>query len=79
VISGGGGIRKLKWSLDSHGKRGGFRLIYYWDVSEDRIFMLLAYPKNVQDDLTDKQLDILRKIVKSEFQDKVGNKRNQKK
>jgi hypothetical protein len=35
----------------------------YWYVSEDQIYMLLAYGKNEKDDLTEKQKQILRKIV----------------
>jgi hypothetical protein len=60
VIKGTGGMRKLRWVGSGRGKRGGLRVIYYWWVAKDRISMLLAYPKNEQDDLTADQLKQLK-------------------
>ena len=28
IISGSGGLRKLRWAAKGHGKRGGIRIIY---------------------------------------------------
>ena len=67
VIPGSGGLRKMRWAAKGHGKRGGVRVIYYWVVAQDKILMLLIYPKNERDDLTSEQLKQLRKIVKDEF------------
>lgn len=67
VISGSGGLRKVRWAAKGHGKSGGIRVIYYWAVSRQRILLLLAYPKNVRDDLTQEQLRVLRKIVEEEY------------
>ncbi len=67
IISGSGGLRKLRWSAGGHGKRGGIRSIYYWFVSQDIILLLYAYPKNEQDDLTPEQLKQLKKIVEKEY------------
>lgn len=67
VIPSSGGLRKLRWGMTGRGKRGGVRVIYYWAVKQERILMLLIYPKNVKDDMTQEQLKILRKIVKEEF------------
>ena len=44
--------------------RGGLRVIYYWDVSTERIYMLLAYLKNKQEDLTPAQLKQLRQLIR---------------
>jgi mRNA-degrading endonuclease RelE of RelBE toxin-antitoxin system len=52
IIPGGGGLRKLRWSLAGKGKRGGLRVIYYWNKAEERMYMLLVYPKSRQEDLT---------------------------
>jgi len=41
LIPGGGGLRKMRWAGQGHGKRGGVRVLYYWAVSQDRILMLL--------------------------------------
>jgi hypothetical protein len=60
VIRGTGGMRKLRWAGSGRGKRGGLRVIYYWWMAKDRISLLLAYPKNEQDDLTADQLKQLK-------------------
>ena len=67
IVRGGGGIRKLRWGLPGRGKRGGVRIIYYWAVSQDQILLLLVYPKNETDDLSDQQLKVLRQVVAQEF------------
>lgn len=67
VIRGSGGLRKMRWSMQGRGKRGGVRVIYYWGVQQKQLLMLLIYPKNVQDDLTPNQLKMLRQIVKREY------------
>lgn len=63
LIPGSGGLRKLRWAGGGHGKRGGLRLIYYWWVPQDRISMLLVYPKNEQDDLSADQVKQLRRAL----------------
>jgi mRNA-degrading endonuclease RelE of RelBE toxin-antitoxin system len=63
LIQKTGGLRKIRWRTQTKGKRGGIRVIYYWYLSEDQIYMLLAYGKNEKEDLTEKQKQILRKIV----------------
>ncbi|MDQ7781521.1 MAG: type II toxin-antitoxin system RelE/ParE family toxin [Desulfomonilaceae bacterium] len=63
-IHGTGGVRKLRWKGSGRGKRGGVRIIYYWHAPKSRIYLLLMYPKNVQDDLTRDQIATLRKLVK---------------
>ena len=67
VIKGSGGLRKVRWGLGSHGKSGGIRVIYYWDQQQQLFYMLLAYPKNAQEDLTPEQLRILSRLVREEF------------
>ena len=65
LVVGGGGIRKIRWSLGrGQGKSGGVRVIYYYKNSKNQIIMLFAYPKNVADNLTAKQTKILNKIAK---------------
>ena len=64
LIQHSGGLRKVRWRTATRGKRGGIRVIYYWFVSEDQIFMLLAYGKGEKDDLSAKEIKILRELVK---------------
>jgi len=67
VIQGSGGLRKVRWTAGGRGKRGGIRVIYYWDKRRECIYMLLAYSKGRQDDLTPEQLKVLRQLVREEF------------
>ena len=67
LISGSGGLRKVRWSAKGHGKRGGIRVIYYWFVSQDAILFLFAYSKSEKDDLTKEQLSQLRKVIEGEY------------
>lgn len=46
IIRGTGGVRKLRWAAPGKGKRGGLRVIYYWQVSENEIWMLTVYGKS---------------------------------
>ncbi len=64
VISGGGGIRKLRFALPGTGKRGGARLIYYWQASKHKTYMLLAYAKARKENLEPEQVAILKALVK---------------
>jgi hypothetical protein len=69
LIKGGGGIRKIRIAVGSRGKSGGARIIYYWAVRRDLIFLLYAYTKNETADLTAKQVSQLARVVKEEFGD----------
>ena len=66
LIPGGGGIRKARWAGIGRGKRGGSRVIYYWQVADDIIWMLMAYPKSEREDLSRDQVRQL-KILVEEF------------
>jgi len=67
IIPGSGGIRKVRWGYQGRGKRGGVRVIYYWIIADERLLMLLIYPKNVQDNLSPAQLKALRQVVEREL------------
>ena len=69
LIKDTGGLRKLRWSQQRRGKgkRGGIRVIYYWYSSDSLIYMLLAYSKAEQDDLSATQKRVLARLVKEEF------------
>ncbi|WP_310735815.1 type II toxin-antitoxin system RelE/ParE family toxin [Pseudoalteromonas sp. SR45-1] len=63
VIKQSGGLRKVRWALEGRGKSGGVRVIYYWMTEDDQLYMLYAFPKNEQENLTDAQVQALRKVV----------------
>jgi hypothetical protein len=63
VISGTGGVRKLRVAFANRGKRGSARTIYLHVDSQERIYFLLAYAKNVQENLTNDQKRQIRAVV----------------
>lgn len=63
LIRGSGGLRKIRWNFPGTGKRGALRVIYYWSLP-DTLFMLFPYRKSEQENLTQDQLKILRRMVK---------------
>ena len=67
LVPGGAGLRKLRWSLAGRGKRGGLRVLYYWDASADRLYMIYVYEKTKSSDLTKAQLRELARVVKEEL------------
>jgi hypothetical protein len=70
VIPEGGGLRKLRWAVSGKGKSGGLRIIYYWYTSDDKILMLLAYKKSEQENLTSKQIAVLKEYIKAVYYEK---------
>ncbi|MBM3779770.1 MAG: hypothetical protein FJW23_16270 [Acidimicrobiia bacterium] len=58
---------KVRWARAGSGKRGGLRVIDYWAPDENAVFMLYAYSKNDQADLTSAQARRLGRIVREEF------------
>jgi hypothetical protein len=67
VVRGAGGLRKVRWAKAGAGKRGGLRVIYYWAPREAVFYMLYAYAKNEQGDLTPAQARVLGQLVREEF------------
>jgi hypothetical protein len=53
----------MRWAGSGRGKRGGLRFIYYWQTVDERIWMLLVYPKSERDELSAAQLRQLRILV----------------
>ena len=55
VIEGLSGARKIRVKLSGRGKSGGGRVVYVDVLKREKMYMLLAYPKNVQSDLSMEQ------------------------
>jgi len=49
------------------GKRGGIRVIYYL-VHHEEIFMLYAYPKNKETDMSSRHIQTLRELVEKHLE-----------
>ena len=67
MIQGGAGVRKLRWPAAGRGKRGGLRVIYYWDPEAESFYLLYLYAKNEQEDITAAQVRQLARLVREEF------------
>ncbi len=65
VVPGAGGLRKVRWARAGMGKRGGARVIYYNQLREGAIALLMVYTKAKFDNLPTEFLNRLRK----EFED----------
>lgn len=63
VIPDTGGARKLRIQLEGRGKRGGARVIYVDIFESEVIYLLLAYPKNVQDNMTQAQKKTIQSMI----------------
>ena len=51
VIPGTGGLRKVRWSADGKGKRGGARVIYVNRLESGVIVLIIVYTKAKFDNL----------------------------
>jgi len=61
VIKGSGGLRKIRWKVKGRGKSGGIRNIYYYYEKDSLILMIFVYEKSKTEDLTPKQIEMLKK------------------
>ena len=65
VIEGTGGARKMRIQLEARGKSGGARVIYLDVFEKEHLYLLFAYPKNVQEDLTPEQKKSIKKMIEA--------------
>jgi hypothetical protein len=65
VIEGTGGARKMRIQLEGRGKSGGGRVIYLDVFEQENLYLLFAYPKSVQTDLTSDQKKAIRKMIEA--------------
>jgi len=70
LISGTGGLRKLRFADERRGKgkRGGLRVIYYWSDAELQFWLFTIYDKDEMSDLTKAQREMLRQMIKNELE-----------
>ena len=64
IIRKTGGVRKVDWGAGSQGKRGGVRVIYYYQDDTVPIFLLTIYRKSQKVSLTDAEKLAIKNNVK---------------
>ena len=52
VIPASGGIRKLRWKRPGMGNRGGARVIYFYLVTRETVYLMSVYAKSDKEDLS---------------------------
>lgn len=62
LIKGTGGLRKVRMATGNQGKQGSIRVLYVLAVA-DKIYLVLAYPKSVKENLTQNEVSELKKLV----------------
>jgi mRNA-degrading endonuclease RelE of RelBE toxin-antitoxin system len=69
MIPGAGGVRKLRWTDQRRGKgkRGGLRVIYYFIVDANQIWLFTIYGKNEADDLSASEKQQFKAAVAAEL------------
>lgn len=80
VIRGCGGLRTVRVEeLHRHkGRRGGCRVIYLHVPEAARIDLLAIYSKDVQDDLTAEQRNVLKAMAERARKEAMASKHDQK-
>jgi hypothetical protein len=63
LISGTGGVRKLRWRLEGRGKRGGARVIYFHRDTGMPLFALTVFAKNERADLSQQDRNDFRQLT----------------
>ena len=72
VITGTGGLRKLRYgdATRGKGKRGGLRIIYYWWDPKKQFWLFTIYGKDELSDLSPKEKAILKTLLKQELEER---------
>lgn len=74
VIEGTGGIRKVRFPLENRGKSGSVRVCYTDFAEYEVTHLITAFTKKEQENLSDDEKKVLRKLVKS-LRDAERNRR----
>ncbi len=61
VVPNSGGCRKMRWAIRGKGKSGGVRVIYYNQLADGTINLLLVYAKSKRENIPS---HLLKQLVK---------------
>lgn len=62
LIRGTGGLRKIRMATGNQGKSGRTRVIYFL-AADEIIYLIMAYPKSIKDNLTAAEKAELKKLT----------------
>ena len=63
VMANTGGVRKVRAAQEQRGKSGSARVVYLYVEEHATVYFILAFPKNVQGNLTAEQKKQVRALV----------------
>lgn len=63
VISGTGGVRKIRGRVGQRGKRGGVRILYLYVAATETVYLLLVFPKSAREDISKVEKQTIRSMV----------------
>lgn len=70
VISGTGGLRKMRFADERRGKgkRGGLRIVYYWWRHGGQFWLFAIYDKDEMDDLSAADKRLVKQMLQAELE-----------
>ena len=78
VMEGTGGIRKVRFPLTNRGKSHSVRVCYTDFEEYEVIYLITAFTKNEQDNLSDNEKKVLKKLVKSLKEEAEANRKGER-
>ncbi|MEI7825881.1 MAG: type II toxin-antitoxin system RelE/ParE family toxin [Chlorobiaceae bacterium] len=64
LLQGTGGVRKLRWATGNKGKSGSTRIIYFYHKPTMPLFLLTAFSKSEQENLSKSERNDLAGLTK---------------
>lgn len=74
VMEGTGGIRKVRFPIANRGKSHSIRVCYTDFTEYEVTYLITAFEKKEQENLTDAEKNVLKKLVKA-LRDEASNRR----
>ena len=65
IIPSTGGARKARMKTEGRGKRGGYRVVYYFLSVENRVWLITIYDKVRQEDLSPAEQKRIAELVRA--------------
>ena len=75
VMEGTGGIRKVRFPLENRGKSGSVRVCYTDFAEYEVTYLITAFTKNEQENLSAEEKNVLKKLVKSLKEEAARNRK----